>query len=258
MKKLITAGLALGLISLPVLVQAQPADLDQTQTAVGQWVEVRGKISKAKNEWRAEKALIEQRIALYQSELDSLQKQMDDLVQNQQEGAGKRAELQERRESLERAQAVVEGQLGAFERQLLTLTEYFPVPLQDKISSLLGRVPRDNRAAARISASNRMATIVAILNEVDKFNNEVTVVPEIRDGRQVEVIYLGLGQAFYADIEGKHGGVGVPAKGKWEWTEQPELAPDIAHAVLVAQGKIKPAEYTALPLQVTEINATRN
>ena len=264
MKKLITAGVALGLLSLPAFAQQpqQPGDvINSTLSPIAEWVNARALIAKDANQWRTEKQLIQQRIALYEAELQDLQTKLGELAQNQLQGADKRSQLQERRENLERAQAVIEGQLGAFERQVLALHEYFPAALKTRLSALMGRLPRDQRAAARISASNRMATIVAVLNEVDKFNNEVTVQNELRNiggvEREVWVMYLGLAQAFYADANGEIAGIGVPAAGEWRFTEQNDRAADIARAISIARGQIKPAQFVNLPLQVTQVNAAR-
>jgi len=67
------------------------------------------------------------------------------------------------------------------------------------------------------------------------------------------VIYLGLAVAYYADKEGKVGGIGVPAAGEWKWTERNDLAPSIRDAVLYYNGDIKPAKLVDLPFDVQTV-----
>jgi hypothetical protein len=100
----------------------------------------------------------------------------------------------------------------------------------------------------------RMAIVVAILNEIDKFNNTVTVEKEMRDvnGKPTEVktMYLGLAQAFYAYKSGMFAGVGKPAEGEWKWEEKNDMAQQISQAIAVADASLKPPVFSNLPLSV--------
>ena len=46
----------------------------------------------------------------------------------------------------------------------------------------------------------------------------------------VDVLYVGLGFAYYVSQDGMSAGYGVPARGGWNWTEQANLGPSIQRA----------------------------
>lgn len=260
MKKLITAGIALGLFGTVSLAQAQEATAaEQLQAATNitsEWVEARSSISKEINQWRVNKELIQQKIDFYKNELEGLQEEIDRYVEEAEKGKGKRAEYSNQIEELNRAQKVVLGILPKYESQVKELAKYFPSPLENSATKLAQSIP-SNPENTRMSVGARLAVIVGILNEVDRFNRDVTTNQEVRtigDKQiQVEVMYLGFAQAFYADSEGTIAGIGTPAKGGWKWEAKDEMAPQILRAIQVAQGKIKPAEFVELPLQMTNI-----
>ncbi len=262
MKKLITAGIALGLIGSVSLVQAQAtdtADLIKVATEnTSKWVETRTTISKESNQWRVDKELIQQKIDFYKSEISMLSDEIKKLSDEAEKGKGDRAAFATKIEELQRATRVVTGILPKYENQVKELVSYFPLPLQETAGKLAKNIP-SNPETTRLGAGQRLAIIVGILNEVDRFNREVTVTKEVREvegqTREFDIMYLGLGQAFYADSQGQLAGYATPAKGQWVWTSSNENAPQILRAIKVGQGKIKPAEFVELPLKITNIKS---
>ena len=71
---------------------------------------------------------------------------------------------------------------------------------------------------------------------------------EERDGREVEVIYLGLARAYYADRSG-NAGIGVPGAGGWDWESRPDLHGQVTNA-LAQLDKKRPPEVVSLPLKI--------
>jgi hypothetical protein len=104
-----------------------------------------------------------------------------------------------------------------------------------------------------------MAILVGIMNEVDKFNSDFSISSTHKtlpngETKLVDVIYLGLAVAYYADSEGIVGGIGTPAAGDWNWEERNDLAPAIRDAVLYYNGDIKPALMVDLPINIKDIS----
>ena len=99
----------------------------------------------------------------------------------------------------------------------------------------------------------RSQNILGILNELNKANSEITVSYEVRkmaDGTtsEVQVIYLGLAQAYYLSPRGE-AGVGRPGDDGWQWTPAPQAADAILRALEIVQGKQSP-EFVPLPLTI--------
>lgn len=267
MKKLITAGAVLSLIGTPAFAQSQEAaapltpseQIEQATAITKQWVEVQSTIAKEGNQWKVDKHLIQQRIDLFSAEMESLQQEIKELEDKAATGQGKRASYTNQINELQNAQNVVLGVLPRYEADLLELSKFFPTPLANSTETLMA--PLRNKGKSNLGVGQRLALIVGVLNEVDKFNKDITTTKEERsiDGknREVYVMYLGLGQAFYADEQGTIAGTGTPdpAKGGWKWESHDDQAEQIARAIAVAQGKIKPAEFVNLPMQVTTVKA---
>ena len=79
---------------------------------------------------------------------------------------------------------------------------------------------------------------------------------EIKIGNEtklVDVLYLGVAVAYYADKEGKIGGMLVPAEKEWQMVEKNELAPAVHQAILYYTNEIKPAMMVDLPIEIKDL-----
>ena len=99
-----------------------------------------------------------------------------------------------------------------------------------------------------------MQNVVAMLNEADRFNSAITLAIEVRkdaDGkdRQVQVLYLGLGQAYYADQGGTFAGTGVSAPEGWDWTANAALGKAIRKVIDIYENE-RGAEFVPVPVNI--------
>lgn len=228
-------------------------EIELAREVISEYVDTRQRIAVAKNEWNAYKEITERRINLYNQEIDQLEAEIQEAeestTQAEREIAGIRAEINRYKD----ATAVVSSALPAFEDKLRELSQYFPKPLKDKLSSLTSQLGKSQQT------SDRMAILVGIMNEVDKFNSDFNISSTHKtlpsgETKLVDVIYLGMAVAFYADSDGIVGGIGTPAAGEWNWTERDDLAPAIRDAVLYYNGDIKPAMMVDLPVEIKNIS----
>lgn len=258
----ILTGCLLGAVSSHTILQAQAANSNEdavsnTRTLIQEWVDTRSAISTRRSEWNVEKQIIENKIELLESEIETLQSQIDDALSRSNLATDQRADLEQREQELRDALTVVRTQLPEYEAQIEEFVDYFPQPLLNQVDSLVQALPRNRGENTNASAGNRMAVIVGILNEVDKFNKTIRLSRDVREigegNRQVRTVYLGLAIAFYADEEGEYAGIGRPADGGWVWTERNDIAPQIAELVGVADGTIKPATFVKVPMEITDI-----
>ena len=96
--------------------------------------------------------------------------------------------------------------------------------------------------------------IIGILNELNKFNHEITVTSEVRqlpDGSSVEVtaMYVGLGQAYYVNANGTIAGLGRPSANGWVWEPANEAAGKIMDVINILKNE-KVATFIPLPVEV--------
>lgn len=255
MNKKLLYGLAALLVGSPLQAQDEAAvqkEIEKTKEIIAQYVKTRQEIARVKNEWKAYQELSQRRVDLYEREIrqlnETISKAEEETTQAEREIAGIRDEI----DVLRSANNIVASALPPIEDKLREMYQYFPSPLKKKVQSYVQQLGKGSQA------SNRLAIVVGILNEVDKFNAEFNFDTKEVDAngetRLVDVIYLGMGTAFYADKDGTVGGFGQPAAGEWTWTERNDLAPAILDAVLYYNGDIKPAMLVDLPVEIKNMS----
>lgn len=99
-----------------------------------------------------------------------------------------------------------------------------------------------------------MAVVVTLLGQLDKFNSQLSVSPELvknaaGENVQVQVLYLGLAQAWFVNNDDTFAGTGKPAANGWEWSIEPGLAPVVRRAIRISENA-EPATYVGLPASV--------
>ena len=218
--------------------------LSATRDTLGKWVETRQLVSKTRADWQTDKETIEQTIALFERELKGVEEQMGKVSTNSSQADKERVQteagIKSANEALEPAQKFAAG----FEVQLMKLVPQLPQPLQDILKPTLAKLPADS-ANTKAKPTERIQVIVGALNEIDKFNNAVTIFNEKRKNPAgtevaVETVYVGLGGAYFVNEAGDFAGSGTPGAGGWEWTVKPDLAASVKEVI-----KIYRAEHTA-------------
>lgn len=226
--------------------------MSQTRSTLEKWVEARQLISKARSDWQTEKETLEQTVQLYEREVKSLDEQLSKVstnsVQVQKEQAEAEGQQKSAGEALDRARTVAAG----LEQELIKQVPQLPAPLQEILRPLLARIPADSKTKA--TAAERMQVVVGILNELDKFNNAVSVFSERRKNPKgediaVETLYVGLGAAYFVNETGDFAGVGVPGPKAWEWSAKPALAAPIREAIRIYRNE-RPAKFIGLPAAI--------
>jgi len=252
MNKKLLYGLVAMLAGSGLQAQDETAVQQEIATArevIAQYVNTRQAIARVSNEWKAYQELTQRRVDLYQREIDQLRKAIMTAEAETTQAEREIARIRDDIRTLRDSNNVVLQALPEMENKLRELYQYFPAPLKNKVQRLVQQLGRGRQA------SDRMAVLIGVLNEVDKFNAEFSfdTIEKVLPGgetRLVDVIYLGLGMAYYADKEGRVGGVGVPAEGEWKWTERNDLAPGIRMAVRYYNSEIKPAMMVELPIEI--------
>ena len=233
--------------------RAEGEVLDSTRSTVAKWVETQQIISKEKKDWQLGKEVLLQRIALIENEIKSLEEKTAETRKAIGEADVTRSELASRNEQLKTAAASLYDRIGPLEQKTRGLLATLPEPLQERVAPLSQRMP-DDPANTEVSLSERFQNVIGILNEVNKFNRDITVTNELRElpggsMAEVTVVYVGLGQAYYVTSGGDGAGVGRPAAEGWEWTAANHLAPEISRTVEILKNAQPPA-FVPLPVEI--------
>ena len=222
------------------------------RSSLAKWVETQQLIAREKREWQEGKQILQSRIDAVNGEIAALKERMDETRRTAAEANEKKAGEVAENESLQKAGSELATWVTGLESAMRTLETRLPEPLLQKVKPLYDRMPADARAT-NVSLAERYQNVVGILNEVGKFNNDITMVTEVRtlsDGKPAEVrtVYVGLAQAYFVSPKGD-AGIGRPGDSGWVWSAAREIAPQIEQVVEVLQNKAKP-QFVSLPVKV--------
>lgn len=220
----------------------------EVQSKFEQWVKTRQLISEERAAWEVEKATLAglNEVRLRESE------QLDEFIT----AAGARvAEIDAQRSrfaedetALKAWRSAMEKEVTSLEQQIRPLLPRFPAPLRGKVEEALIRLDAPDPDQP---LQNRTRDILLVLQAYLDFQNTLTVESDIREiagaRREVEILYLGISQAWYVDIDGKHSGYGVPGDSGWIWTEDNSIAPRVRSAIEIQARRAAPT-FVELPL----------
>jgi hypothetical protein len=254
MKHTVMLTTLLPLATAAATAQSNRADtVGTTQTAIQKWVETNALISKEARDWAVAKDALTASVDVCKREIVATQKKIAEAEADIAAADTKRVELGATNEREKETATALEQRIGALEQRVLQTLPRLPQPLREKVEVLTQLIPAAD-ATERPPLGNRYATVVGVLNELHKWNREITVTSEVRtlpDGSSVEVavVYVGLGQAFYTGGNGRVAGTGSATADGWVWRQANELAPRVQQAIAVFKNE-QPATFVQLPVQV--------
>lgn len=227
--------------------------VETTREALEKWVDTRRIISREKRDLALKKEMLNEQIELIQNEIQSLRDKTKETETQIAELETKQDDLEKQYETLQKASASLRDMIGPLETQTLALLQRLPDPIREKVKPLSQRIAETPNEATKLSISERFQNIVGILNEVNKFNSEISVTSEVRsfpDGTSAEVtaLYVGIGQGYYANASGTIAGVGTATEDGWVWTPANESAAEIAKAIAILKNE-QMAAYIQLPIE---------
>jgi len=222
-----------------------PADL---RAQVGVWIEQERKIAETERAASDQADLLARLQNVLEAERDALQATLQDAREAVTTADAERLRLQEERESLRGAAAVVAEALPALEARVAALVPRLPAPLQATVDPLYRRLGREGA-----SRSERLQNVLGIQTQVDRFArgvNRETTLAEV-DGRKVEVttLYLGLAFGIFADATGEHAGFVRPGLAGWTAQDAPEHAAAIRRAIDIYSDPQR-AQLVSLPVDL--------
>ena len=235
----------------PAAAKAAPT-LDETRLTLSKWIETQQIISKERNDWQQGKEILQGRIELVGKEVGILKDRIKQSEAAVEESNKKRDELVAENDALKASGAQLGEAVTLMEGQLRKLMKQMPEPVATKLAPLMQRMPVDP-SNTRVTVAERFQNVLAMLSELNKANSELAISYEIRkfaDGSsgEVQVIYVGLAQAYYISPRGD-AGIGRPGEDGWTWTPAPEAARSILSTLEIIQGKESPA-FVPLPITI--------
>lgn len=231
----------------------QDERIENTRAALTEWVQTQRIISKEKHDLVLAKQVLNERIELVQREIESLREKVGGTENSIAEADKKRTEMLAENEKLKQASASLGEILLTLENGIQGLLPRLPEPIRERVKPLSQRLPEDPEQT-KLSTAERFQNIVGILNEVDKFNRQITTTSEVRTlphGNSVEVaaVYIGISQGYYASANGVVAGVGTATEKGWEWKPANEAADKILDVIAILKNE-KVASFIQVPVEI--------
>jgi hypothetical protein len=238
-------------LCLPLTAVAQESEPDarvvELRETIARIVDVKSQASKERSDWEARKAEMSELLGLHRRELELLTEELEKSGLSATGEDGRRQEAEAEISDLKDARRAASEAVARNRDRALGLAARFPKPLGleaevDRLS-LEGWKPGDE-------PRDGLQAILGLITKAEQFNRRISRSKELRDGREVEVLYLGLARAYYADRSG-NAGIGTPGSDGWAWESRPELAGEIVKAFDELDRK-RPPELVELPVRILD------
>lgn len=227
--------------------------LDGLDRLVGQWMALRQAVAVEEREGRELLDQYAREQGLLQAEAAQLREELEVGQDGSRTGEQEKAEWLSRQEVLTKSVVDLGPVLDRTEAELRVWAPRIPPALRPPLEVLLARLPENSRVAAQVPVSERCQTVVALLTGLEELQNNwhrVTEVLDTEEGRrQVEVLYLGLAQAFAVAPGDTWAALGHPGPAGWRWTPAPQQAGAIRRALRL-YARDETADLVILPVQL--------
>ncbi|MBG86261.1 MAG: hypothetical protein CMO80_05100 [Verrucomicrobiales bacterium] len=221
------------------------------QTTI-QWMQTRKAVNKTIREWSDQKQSLELTAELLNKEIGVLDGQIKKARDAAAGNKSKREELDANLKSRNELLDYAAKRIGGVETKIAGLARMFPPVLGETVEPLMRKFPKAG-SESQIPVSQRLQNLLTVFNEIETFNAEFTVTPEMHvlNGTQVrvQVLYLGLAQAFYVSKSGRLAGVGRPGPDGWVWMPNNKIARDVTRAIRVFRDETVPS-LVNLPVEL--------
>lgn len=253
------------LIQAGALSAQAPAAASETQDylalsrdLLNKYYETQKLLAKEESEWKTGKEIVSSRLALLQAQMKELADKTAEQQKTITTNDTDREKLDAQNKELLATQDLQVQSIGKLESRVHKLWPLLPLFLQEKIKGQYERLPRPEMKAEDIKASvgERFVNVLIVINEVNKFHSDITVVNERRklaSGRELEVrvLYLGLAAAYFAGSgeTADVGGMLVPGPTGWEAVEDAKVAARVSEVIAMNKGE-KVAGFVSLPVKI--------
>lgn len=232
--------------------------LELSRELLNKYYETQKLLAKEEADWKTGKEIVTSRVALLKAQLKELAEKTTEQQKTITTNDTEREKLDTQNKELLSSQDLQVAAIQKLESRVHKLWPLLPGFLQDKIRGQYERLPKPTMKAEEIKASvgERFVNVLIVINEVNKFHSDVTVINERRklaDGRELEVrvIYFGLAAAYFAGSgeTANVGGMLIPAEGGWKAQEDPKVAALVDEVIAMNKGD-KVAGFVNLPVKV--------
>ncbi len=229
-------------------VQKTQQDDIQAKELIRQWVATERLLGEEVNVWREEKAQVNELLKLHTTELKLLNEELAKTGRSVVEIDKRKAELEAKVSDGLETRTKLRQFLLELKPRVIALEKRFPEALKLQVEESFTTLESINDET---SVRDILQATVNVLEQASSFNESVYQRSEsVTIGAETwnaEVVYLGLGRAFF--YVGSKAGVGKVGADGWVWTRNDEIFDEVKKAVEVFKKQRQP-QLVELPIQV--------
>ena len=222
----------------------------ETTTIIQEWVQTEQLIGEESSEWNIEKAaLLDVRGAL-ENEISELTKRLEESEEEAVGAAQQRTELLEQKAEIEETTLSLLDGIDTLEVQVEEAFALLPTPLAKRLQPFRNKL-KSGIKQGNLPLRQRVDTLLSLLQAISLFHRNITLERQefsLEDGisREFQVIYFGLGIAYFVNESGTVAGFGSPSQNGWTWKRDDSLAREIATGVDMLNNQAMP-RFLKLP-----------
>ena len=227
------------------------AEIKETHAIIGEWVATERLISEEKSEWEIEKsALLDLKQAL-STELVELNAKLKKTEEEAVGVAKQREDLTARKDAALQATRSLHQGLDQVVTKLEQAFSLLPTPVADRLAPYRKKLT-PGKGMPVLPLRQRVDALVSLLQAIQNFHRSVTLERQeftLDDNmsREFQVMYFGLGTAYFVNESGTVAGYGQPGDRGWQWTRSDSLAREISTGVDMLNNRAMP-RFLELPI----------
>ncbi len=231
------------------------AEIKETHAIIGEWVATERLISEEESEWEIEKsALLDLKQAL-SAELGELNAKLQETEEEAVGVARQREDLLARKDASLKATRSLHLGLDRAVAKLDRIFSLLPTPVAERLEPYRKKLtPAKNMPTPPLR--QRVDALISLLQAIQNFHRSVTLerqefTLDDNQSREFQVMYFGLGTAYFVNESGTVAGYGQPGDKGWQWTRSDKLAREISTGVDMLNNRAMP-RFLELPVSAPQ------
>jgi len=227
------------------------AEIKETHAIIGEWVTTERLISEEESDWETEKAALLDLKQALGTELGELDAKLKETEEEAVGAAKQRQDLTTRKDAALQATRSLHQGLDRAVAKLERAFSMLPTPVSDRLAPYRKKL-LPGKGMPMPPLRQRVDALVSLLQSIQNFHQSVTLerqefTLDDNQSREFQVMYFGLGTAYFVNESGTVAGYGQPGDRGWQWTRSDSLASEISTGVDMLNNRAMP-RFLELPI----------
>jgi hypothetical protein len=227
------------------------AEVKETHKIIGEWVTTERLISEEESDWDVERSTLLDLEQALSAEIGELNGKLKETAEEAVGAAKQRKDLLVRKDAAQQATSSLHRGLDRAVSKLDRVFLLLPTPIADRLAPYRKKlVP--GKGMPMPPLRQRVDALISLLQAIQNFHRSVTLerqefTLDDNQSREFQVMYFGLGSAYFVNESGTVAGYGQPKNSGWVWTRSDGLAREISTGVDMLNNQAMP-RFLELPV----------